>query len=161
MFFALVLWGAIGAAPACLHAQEANRLQLAGRYAADGQTEKALALYEELYKEDPQNFVYQGYLNCLQTLSQFDKAEKLIRRQMKASALPVLVKVDLAKNYLLQNQKNKAESVLQEIVQKTDFSQAGLSVEELAEAMVEKTRLYAPAIEGYKRGRRVASPGAP
>ena len=161
MFFAFVLGGAIGAAPACLHAQEANRLQLAGRYAADGQTEKALALYEELYKEDPQIFVYQGYLSCLQTLSQFDKAEKLIRRQMKASALPVLVKVDLAQNYLLQNQKNKAEAVLQEIVQKTDFSQAGLSVEELAEAMVEKTRLYAPAIEVYKRGRRVASPGAP
>ncbi|MDE7101751.1 MAG: hypothetical protein K2O37_03040, partial [Bacteroidales bacterium] len=98
MFFAFVLGGAIGAAPACLHAQEANRLQLAGRYAADGQTEKALALYEELYKEDPQIFVYQGYLSCLQTLSQFDKAEKLIRRQMKASALSVLVKVDLAQN---------------------------------------------------------------
>ena len=156
MFFALVLGGAIGAAPACLHAQEANRLQLAERYAAGGQTEKALALYEELYKEDPQIFVYQGYLSCLQTLSQFDKAEKLIRRQMKVSALPVLVKVDLAKNYLLQNQKNKAEAVLQEIVQKTDFSQAGLSVEELAESIVEKTRLYAPAIEVYKQGRKRA-----
>lgn len=159
MVFALVLGGVIGAAPACLHAQEANRLQLAGRYAAGGQTEKALALYEELYKEDPQIFVYQGYLSCLQALSQFDKAEKLIRRQMKASALPVLVKVDLAQNYLLQNQKNKAEAVLQEIVQKTDFSQAGLSVEELAESIVEKTRQYAPAIEVYKRGRKVA--GAP
>lgn len=159
MVFALVLGGVIGAAPACLHAQEANRLQLAGRYAAGGQTEKALALYEELYKEDPQIFVYQGYLSCLQALSQFDKAEKLIRRQMKASALPVLVKVDLAQNYLLQNQKNKAEAVLQEIVQKTDFSQAGLSVEELAESIVEKTRLYAPAIEVYKQGRKGA--GAP
>lgn len=159
VILSLVLGGATGAAPACLHAQEANRLQLAGRYAAGGQTEKALVLYEELYKEDPQIFVYQGYLNCLQSLSQYDKAEKLIRRQMKASALPVLVKVDLAQNYLLQNQKNKADAVLQEIVQKTDFSQAGLSVEELAEAMVEKTRQYAPAIEVYKRGRKVA--GAP
>lgn len=133
--------------------QAANRLQLAGRYAADGQTEKALALYEELYKEDPQTFVYQGYLGCLQSLSLYDKAEKLIRKQMKASPLPVLVKVDLAQNYLLQNQKNKAEEVLQEIVKKTDFSQPGLSVEELAEDMVKKTRMYAPAIEVYKQGR--------
>lgn len=138
------------------HAQESptqNRLQLARRYASSGQLEKALSVYGELYGEDPQIFVYEGYLDCLQQLGRYDQAEKLVRRQMRGSRLPVLLKVDLARNYILQGQKAKAESVLQEIVRKTDFSQPGLSVEELAEAIVEKTRLYAPAIDLYLQAR--------
>lgn len=160
-----VLWAVLllaGMGPFFSHAQESqtqNRLQLARRYASSGQLEKALSVYGELYSEDPQVFVYESYLDCLQQLERYDQAEKLIRRQMRGSRLPVLFKVDLARNYILQGQKAKAESVLQEIVKKTDFSQPGLSVEELAEAIVEKTRLYAPAIDLYLQARFQAGGG--
>lgn len=139
--------------------QPENRLQLARRYASSGETAKALSLYEELYRQNPQPFIYESYLECLQATGQYEQAEKLIRRQMRLSPVPVLLRVDLAQNFLLQDQKGKAEDLLEEIARKTDFSQPGLSVEELAEKVVEKTRMYDPAIEIYLQARRQAETG--
>ena len=53
----------LGFCPWILSAQEQNRLQLAERYMQNGEADKALSLYEELYQEDPQTFVYQGSLS--------------------------------------------------------------------------------------------------
>lgn len=141
-----------------LYAQEKggvqNRLQLAGRFMEGGQHQEALSLYQELYQEDPQLFVYQEYIKCLQELGQYSQAEKIIRQQMRSSPQPVLFKVDLAANHLKSGQNKKAESILNEILQKTDFRTDGVSPRELSEAVVQKTGRYDVAIGVYQKARR-------
>lgn len=151
LFFAVLC----GLSP--LHAQNRdgvqNRLQLAGRFMEGGEHEKALSLYQELYQEDPQLFVYQEYIKCLQELGQYSQAEKVIRQQMRSSPQPVLLKVDLAANYVKWGQNKKAENLFSEIVQKTSFSE-GLSPKELSQAIVQKTGRYDVAIAVYQKARR-------
>lgn len=131
-----------------------NRLQLAGRFMENGESEKALALYGELYQEDPQPFVYREYIKCLQALGEYAQAEKVIRRQMKQGYAPVLAEVDLAANYIKAGQNKKAESVLGNLPQKADFAKGGVSVKELAQAIVQQTGRYDVAVATYQKARQ-------
>ena len=111
----------LGFCPWILSAQEQNRLQLAERYMQNGEADKALSLYEELYREDPQTFVYQGYLQCLQSLERYPEAEKLIRRQMKAAPQPLLLQIDLLQNFLLAGETKKARSNFEDFLSGLDI----------------------------------------
>lgn len=131
-----------------------NRLQLAGRFMESGESEKALSLYQELYQEDPQPFVYREYIRCLQSLGEYARAEKVIRRQMKEGYAVALVKVDLAANHVKAGQNKKAEVVFNEILQKTDFLSEGVSIKELAQAIVQETGRYDMAVAVYQKARQ-------
>lgn len=130
-----------------------NRLQLAERFMQAGESEKALSLYEELYRQSPTPYVYQGYVDCLERLQQYDQAEKIVRRQIRQSQEPFLLYIDLARIYGLQGQTKKLEGILRERIEKTDFLSEGLSVEELAQAIVDKTERYDYAIKVYLKAR--------
>lgn len=132
-----------------------NRLQLAGRFMESGRSEEALSLYEELYQEDPQTFVYKEYVKCLQALGQYDRAEKVIRKQMRVARSATVVKVDLAANHLKAGQDKKAEAVFDEMIRKTDFSFGGVSPKELAQAVVEETGRYDVAASIYQTARQM------
>lgn len=152
-----LLWGASAAViPLCAQEKGSvqNRLQLAGRFMENGESEKALSLYRELYQEDPQTFVYREYIKCLQSLGDYAQAEKVIRRQLKNSYAGLLVKVDLASNYIKAGQNKKAEAVFNEIVQKSDFLSGGVSVKELAQAIVQETERYDMAVAVYQKARQ-------
>ena len=132
-----------------------NRLQLAGRFMEAGQTDKALTLYTDLYKESPDEFVFRQYVNCLQELADYGQAEKVIRRRMATSPSPLLLKVDLAANFLKADQAKKAEAVFKDIVEKTDFMKSGVSIDELAQDIVKKTGRHDVAIAVYQKARSV------
>ena len=139
----LVLVCLLGFCPWILSAQEQNRLQLAERYMQNGEADKALSLYEELYREDPQTFVYQGYLQCLQSLERYPEAEKLIRRQMKAAPQPLLLQIDLLQNFLLAGETKKARSNFEDFLSGLDiYGGSAVSLSEIAQDIVEKTRRY-------------------
>lgn len=146
----LVLVCLLGFYPWILSAQEQNRLQLAERYMQNGEADKALSLYEELYREDPQTFVYQGYLQCLQALEQYPEAEKLIHRQMKSAPQPLLCQIDLLQNFLLAGETKKARSGFEELLSGLDiYGGSAVSLSEIAQDIVEKTRRYDWAIALY------------
>ena len=151
-----LLLGVSAAVPLCAQDKGGvqNRLQLAGRFMENGESEKALSLYRELYQEDPQTFVYREYIKCLQSLGDYVQAEKVIRRQLKASHAVLLVKVDLASNYIKAGQNKKAEAVFNDIVQKADFLSGGVSVKELAQAIVQETGRYDMAVAVYQKARQ-------
>jgi tetratricopeptide (TPR) repeat protein len=44
-----------------------------------GEYDKAVVLYEKLYRKDPSIYFYNYYFECLMALEQFDKAEKLVK----------------------------------------------------------------------------------
>lgn len=146
----LVLVCLLGFYPWILSAQEQNRLQLAERYMQNGEADKALSLYEELYQEDPQTFVYQGYLQCLQALEQYPEAEKLIRRQMKSAPQPILFQIDLLQNFLLSGETKKARAGFDGFLSGLDiYGGSAVSLSEIAQDIVEKTRRYDWAIALY------------
>ena len=138
-------------------AQEQNRLQLAERYMQNGEAGKALELYGELYQESPQAFVYQGYLQCLQSLSMYSDAEKLIRRQMKMAPQPVLLQIDLLQNLLLEGETKKARSGFEGFLSDLDiYGGQAVSLEEIAQDIVEKTQRYDWAVALYVHARDLA-----
>src|ERR1700749_2904971 len=63
---------------------QGNDIQLAAQYLATGDAEKALDIYQKLYKTDNDTY-FPYYVKCLISLKKFDEAEavtkKMLRRQ--------------------------------------------------------------------------------
>lgn len=56
--------------------------ELANQYFSSGEFEKAVVYFEKFYEQDAFNG-YAGYLQCLLKIKDFDKAEKLIKKQQR------------------------------------------------------------------------------
>ena len=82
---------------------------LAKEYFDKGQFEKAVVLYEDLYKSNKNSALYASSLiACYQALKDFDKSEKIISERYSRLKQPNFL-VDLGYNYQLQNNTSKAE----------------------------------------------------
>ncbi len=68
---------------------------LAGQYFREGDYEKAVALYEELFSDRPTLVIYNNYLICLLELEDFRTAERLVRAQIRQYPDQVRYAVDL------------------------------------------------------------------
>ena len=62
----------------------AQQSKLAQQYYADGEYEKAAALFQKLYDSNRQNdFYFNRYVDCLIALERFDEGEAVLRKQIK------------------------------------------------------------------------------
>ncbi|SFU68865.1 Tetratricopeptide repeat-containing protein [Pustulibacterium marinum] len=86
--------------------------QLAKQYFEDGDFDKALPLYEQLYEKQPQNTTWFNYVvECQQQMGNYEKAQELLEDKIAASRFPQpLLEVDLGQNYILQKQPEKAQT---------------------------------------------------
>src|SRR5690349_20799425 len=75
--------------------------QLADQYFYSQEYDKAAALYEKLYDKNP--FVYNNYLRCLFELNLTDKAEKLIKKQIKKDPGNPALQIDMGQVYFKRN----------------------------------------------------------
>jgi len=91
----------------CL-AQEPNE-GLARQYMLNGEYAKAAAEYEKLYNSIPNNFYLDEWLNACLQLKEYDKAEKLIKKQIKQQAHNLALSVKLGMIYNAQNEAVKAK----------------------------------------------------
>jgi tetratricopeptide (TPR) repeat protein len=83
--------------------------QLALNYMEKGEFEKALVIYQDLEKKQPNNtFFIQKIAGCLQQLKQYGEAEKLLEDRLDKTAQPMLY-VEIGYNYQLQKNLAKAE----------------------------------------------------
>ncbi len=135
--------------------QEQNNLDLATQYFSTGEYDKAVVYYEKQYNADPFG-VYEPYLRCLNLLKDFDKAEKLIKKQMKKNPGDLTLYIDLGKLYLSENDSDKSGDKA-----KQQFDRAIKSlppdvnqVINLGNAFVE-IQQFDRAIETYQAGRRM------
>ncbi|MGS2741400.1 tetratricopeptide repeat protein [Sinomicrobium sp. M5D2P17] len=82
---------------------------LAKQYFDRGEFEKALALYEKLYKENPRTNQLQLLVTCYQQLERYDEAEAVLleRIEQQSNASPVYF-IELGYNYALAGEKGKA-----------------------------------------------------
>ncbi len=90
-----------------LHSQDPR---LAMQYYQDGEYEKALNLFEQLYKKNSNNdYYFKNYLNCLQSLNRYDDAESLIKKELHNRPKDCNLHMLYANLLNLQGEKDKAE----------------------------------------------------
>lgn len=97
-----------------LFAQD-NDLQLAKQYNTNGEPQKALEIYQKLYKQNNENY-YSYYINTLLTLKKFDEAEsavkKLVRRHPGANEYQIM----LGAIYTQQGNMGKANAIYDDLI---------------------------------------------
>lgn len=107
----LILTGLLlTACPGMLMAQQTEE-QLGIQYYNNRELDKALATFEALYSKNPSQFNYTYYINALFDLKEFDKAEKVIKKQLKANPNDPRFQVDLGYLYIMQGEITKGRKI--------------------------------------------------
>src|ERR1700744_928259 len=61
---------------------QADEVQLAAQYLATGDAQKALDVYQKLFKDDNDAY-YAAYVKCLISLKRFDDAEAVTKKMLR------------------------------------------------------------------------------
>lgn len=112
--------------------------------------EKAVELFEKLYREQPSSYYYMYYLHCLIELKEYKQAEKLIKGQRKDDPRAVKYMVDLGYLYFREGEGEKARKLFQEAIDALEPDQQ--QIFDLANAFILKGE-NGYAIEVYLKGR--------
>lgn len=138
-----------------------NSLRLAQQYSLNGENDKALALYKEIYNKNKDKIVYSAYLNLLLDNEDLKAAEKLIIRQIKYNesksldAYVSLCKIDLADVYIKNNQVEKGEKLIDKTIDEV-VSGSNIALSEISDYLIQKTSTYQHSINIYQKAREFA-----
>ena len=103
---------------ACLtgaFAQDNNDLQLAKQFAANGEEQKALDIYQKLYKQDNDQY-FSVYVNVLLDLKKFDEAESLAKKMIRRHPGDQQYTIVLGTAYTQRGEVEKANALYDEMV---------------------------------------------
>lgn len=125
---------------------------LAQNYYDRGEFDKAVIIYEELLRVQPNsNQYFQKLIGCYQQLKNYEKAENAIKSKLDRNKQPQLY-VELGYNYQLQNQLDKAQKnytiALQKINENPNYVYA------VAREFENKV-LVQQAIDAYSLGQKI------
>jgi tetratricopeptide (TPR) repeat protein len=126
--------------------------QLAAQYFQKKEYDKALVLYERLFKKNNNNINYTYYLYCLIELQEFKAAEKLVKNQMKEFPGKLKYSIDLGYVYAEEGETGKANKQFDESL-KQIFPERS-SVIEAANSFLMRGQLDY-AVAAYKRGNEI------
>lgn len=98
------------ASPAKLLAQQTEE-QLGAQYYNNRELDKALETFETLFSRNPSQFNYMYYINTLLELKDFDKAVKVIKKQLKANPNDPRFQVDMGYLYIMQGDISKGRKM--------------------------------------------------
>ncbi len=126
--------------------------QLAMRFFQARDYEKAIELYEKLYKEQPSSFYYMYYFHCLIELKEYKEAEKLIKRQRKNDPRAIKYLVDLGYLHYREGDVDKARKLYDEALKELGPDQQ--QIFDLANAFILKGE-NGYAAEVYLKGREM------
>lgn len=127
----------------------AQNEQLAQNYFDRGEFEKAMVIYDELLKVQPNNYQYfQKQIACYQQLKEYAKAEEMIRNRIDRFKQNTLY-VELGYNYQLQKDTDKANKNYQkalDIVKENPNNVYGVA------SLFEQKVLLEQALKAYELG---------
>lgn len=126
-------------------------LQLADQFFNEGELDQAAAMYEEAYTRNQTEYVYGSYLKCLLTMRDFQKAEKLVKKQMKKFPLQQEIGVDFGFVLKSAGQEEKAEAQFKSVLKGLHGDES--QVTQVAGKFIHY-RLEDFAIESYLIGRK-------
>jgi len=96
--------------PGALMAQQTEE-QLGVQYYMNRELDKALVTFETLYEKNPNQFNYLYYINTLFELKEFDKAEKVIKKQQKINPDDPRYRVDMGYLNIMQGDIAKGRKI--------------------------------------------------
>ncbi len=140
LLLALVVWSYSAVA------QNNDDSQLAFKYYRDKEFEKAAILYQELYETSGSKTYLKSLVKCYNELKEFDKAEKVLKKEIKKSRQDVYLKVMLGKVYQNSERPEKAKKWYLKLIQQSGKDR--YSVVSLANAFI-SNREYAYAEKTY------------
>ncbi len=85
--------------------------QLGVQYYNSRELDKALETFEPLFNRNPSQFNYLYYINTLLELKEFDRAEKVIKKQMKASPTDPRYQVDMGYLNIMEGDITKGRKI--------------------------------------------------
>jgi tetratricopeptide (TPR) repeat protein len=144
----LFLFSAIVLVPCAARSQDRA---LADQFMTSGEYDKAAAIYEKLYDTDPFG-AYPGYYRCLVTMQDYDKAEKVVKKQMRRQDGNLSLLVDLGRIYELQGQADKAQQQYDKAIKSLPPDQGQVIL--LANAFSSR-QLWDQALAVYLQGKRL------
>lgn len=127
--------------------------QLAAQYLQNGEFEKAVELYEELYEKNPSAFYYNNLFQTLIKTNNFPKAEKLLRKRLKQFPNEVRLNVELGYLYSISGDDKKASKQYQSVVDNLINNQQ--FIYDIANAFINR-QLYEYAIDVYLKARKMS-----
>lgn len=131
--------------------QNNEKEMLAAQYYSDGEYEKAVVLYEELYNEKRSNINYNNYLDCLLKLEDYNTAKKMVKKAVKYNPGNQKYRVDQGYVYEKEGKKSKAVKEYDDAIKEAPLRKN--EIIELANAFEHRGKINF-AIETYKTGQK-------
>jgi tetratricopeptide (TPR) repeat protein len=134
-----------------LQAQVDRELELARAWERDGQLEKALTIYQQLYEKDSLHAdVLLGLKNIYKTLGYHDARRSLIQKQVRRDSLNIVLRIELADAWYRQKAVAEGEREVDRIL---SMKEAGESVYRLVASMLIENRRLDEVESVYRRAR--------
>ncbi|MBK7174512.1 MAG: tetratricopeptide repeat protein [Bacteroidales bacterium] len=146
-FTILILWLGPGRAMA-----QQTEEQLGVQYYQNKEYDKAMMVFEGLFEKNPSQFNYIYYINCIIELKDFEKAEKIIRKQARTFPNDPRFQIDMGYVYIMEGETQKGRKVYEESLK--DLTADRSQVYNLANAFMNR-RETDYAVRAYKRGREL------
>ncbi len=143
--------------PCSLYADSTDE-QLAAQYFREGDYEKALALYEEIFDENSSPIVYNNYLETLLVLEKFREAERLVNQQISRSPGDIRFQVDIGLIYSRSGNERRERRHMEGLINELGANQR--QVIDLALAF-EGRGFIDRALEALLRGRELLGDSHP
>ncbi|MEZ2337569.1 tetratricopeptide repeat protein [Mucilaginibacter sp. RCC_168] len=132
-----------------LFAQD-NDLQLAKQYATNGEPQKALEIYQKLYKQNNEGY-YSYYVNTLLSLKKFDEAESVVKKLVRKHPNEHQYQITLGTVYTQQGNLNKADAIYDDLIKNLPADRNEISM--LASQFYQSSNLDY-AIKIFQQGRK-------
>lgn len=121
----------------CFGFAQTSDEELAARFYSSGEYEKAVSLYKQLLKSDPNSvYIYENYLNSLIALEEKREAISLVKKQMRRDPKSLNFTVDYG--YVLEQfgEKDKASEHFKDLIK--EHSKDAFGVNYLAQAFLKR-----------------------
>jgi len=109
-----------------LFAQE-NELQLAKQFSANGEQQKALDIYQKLYKQDNETY-YPVYISSLLGLKKFDEAANITKKMIRKYPADRQYIIQLGTVYTQQGEIEKADALYEDLIKSLPADQSAISL---------------------------------
>lgn len=129
-----------------------NESQLAIQYYRNQEWEKAMLLYEKLYKESPTYVNYNYYFYCLIQTRNYQEAERLTKKQIRTYPDKLRYRVDLGYIYQMSDEPARAKKEFDDALDRLPPDRN--AIVELAGAFQSRREINY-AVQTYMRGRQL------
>lgn len=106
---------------------QGSELQLAKQFSANGEEQKALDIYQKLYKQDNETY-YPVYINSLLGLKKFDDAANITKKMIRKYPSDKQYIIQLGTIYTQQGDIEKADALYSDLIKNLPADQNAIAV---------------------------------